>query len=182
MGERDVLISSGAVDLVNAESYLAAILGHELAHVLLGHGRESTNRNILQQRWLLLWTPILQFGVLLIKIGTSLSLFTPEAMLLKGSGNALLYPTTFLQSACNWLSCIQEAKADFVGVLLMAEAGYDTSAAITMLETLGNQKKQQLQTLIKNFGVENVPQRPRWTLTHPLVSPGLQSLVAVSLS
>lgn len=41
-----IFITSGLLNLLETDDELAAVLGHEFAHIILQHGRQSSNRNI----------------------------------------------------------------------------------------------------------------------------------------
>lgn len=105
---------------------IAQIMGHEISHALLGHGRERMSRAMATQGGL-------QLGSILT--GRDLSILGPVATV------ALTLPN----------SRDAESEADRYGIELAARAGYDPGAAISLWEkmaraTSGNQPPQFLST------------------------------------
>ena len=91
---------------------IAQIMGHEIAHALLGHGREQMSRAIAMQGGM-------QIGS--IVAGRDLSILAPVADV------ALTLPH----------SRASESEADRYGVELAARAGYDPRAAVRLWEKMG---------------------------------------------
>ena len=104
---------------------IAQIMGHEISHALLGHGRERMSRAIAMQGGM-------QLGSILA--GHDLSVLSPVADI------ALTLPN----------SREGESEADRYGIELAARAGYDPHAAITLWEKMsaasGNGPPQFLST------------------------------------
>lgn len=112
--------------LTDAE--IAAVTGHEMAHALREHSREKASRHIATQ------------GVLSIAVN-ALGLSGGQAQLVGLAGRlGLDLPH----------SRTQEAEADKIGIELMARAGYDPNAAITLWQKMqsagGNGVPQFLST------------------------------------
>lgn len=112
--------------LTDAE--IAAVMGHEMAHALREHSREKASRHIATQ------------GVLSIAVN-ALGLSGGQAQLVGLAGRlGLDLPH----------SRTQEAEADKIGIELMARAGYDPNAAITLWQKMqsagGNGVPQFLST------------------------------------
>lgn len=94
---------------------IAAIMGHEIAHALREHGRERMSQAYAQQMGL-------QIGGSLLGIGTG------QAQLIQQVATvAITLPH----------GRGQEAEADIVGLELMARAGYDPRAAVSLWEKMG---------------------------------------------
>lgn len=94
---------------------IAAIMGHEIAHALREHGRERMSQAYAQQ--------------------TGMSL-------LAALGNVKAENMALLQTAAQLGLTLphsrgQEAEADIVGLELMARAGYNPAAAISLWEKMG---------------------------------------------
>ena len=98
--------------LTLTDAEIAQIMGHEMSHALLGHGRERMSRAMATQGGL-------QLGSILT--GRDLSLLAPVADV------ALTLPN----------SRQAESEADRYGVELAARSGYDPHAAITLWEKMG---------------------------------------------
>ena len=90
---------------------IAQIMGHEIAHALLGHGRERMSRAIAMQGGM-------QIGSVLA--GRDLSILAPVADL------ALTLPH----------SRASESEADRYGIELAARAGFDPRAAVRLWEKM----------------------------------------------
>ncbi len=104
---------------------IGQIMGHEIAHALLGHGRERMSRAIAMQGGILLGSAV---------AGRDLSGFTPVADI------ALTLPN----------SREGETEADRYGIELAARAGFDPHAAVRLWEKMsaasGNGPPQFLST------------------------------------
>jgi len=108
----DIFISRGLVAMSNDPAEIAAVMAHELSHVLLQHRqqREVAARQVSQQ--IKDMEPLLH----------SQSLERIEA-------RGLMTLASFSRA--------QETEADLSGVRIMAQAGYDPFAAAHILKTLG---------------------------------------------
>ncbi len=117
-----VFIWTGLLDSTKSEAELAAILAHEISHVLAGHTDPDPNEEI---RKLFIGLGSLAAGIAVSTvagnptIGDSLGRITAGATQELASG-FLLYP----------YSRDNELEADRIGLLLMAQAKYDPQAAI----------------------------------------------------
>ena len=112
-----VAIFTGILKFTKTEAGLATVMAHEVAHALQRHGAERYSRGILEQ--------IGQIGAL---AGAAAGGIDPGlaigAMSAYGVGVAL--PN----------SREQETEADFIGLQLMAKAGYDPHEAIPFWERM----------------------------------------------
>jgi len=93
-----------------SDAEIAAIMGHEIAHALREHGRERMSEAIVQQIGL---TVLVGTGTVNPKYASALNALTTVAVALP-HGRA------------------QESEADDIGIELMARAGFDPSAAVTL--------------------------------------------------
>ncbi|MBI5631360.1 MAG: M48 family metallopeptidase [Elusimicrobia bacterium] len=112
---RQIVIFEGILPIAQDESGMAAILAHEVSHVLAHH-------------------PLEKAGAELRKI--ELSQYAPALMTVASGGNPLNYPTMdalysslFAMSVSLPLSRAQELEADFMSLTLLERAGYDPMAA-----------------------------------------------------
>ena len=106
-------IHTGVINkLALTDDEIAQIMGHEIAHALLGHGRERMSRAMAMQGGVLLGS---------IVAGQDLSALTPVADI------ALTLPN----------SRTGETEADRYGIELAARAGYDPRAAVRLWEKMG---------------------------------------------
>ena len=126
--------------LTDAE--IAAIMGHEMAHALREHSREKASRGVATQ------------GVLGIAV-SALGLSSGQAQLVGLAGQlGLDLPH----------SRTQEAEADKIGIELMARAGYDPNAAVTLWQKM------------QSAGGGSVPQ---FLSTHPSSANRISNLKAL---
>lgn len=133
---------------INNEHKLAAILAHEVAHVLAKHAAEDRSESALS--WLL-------FGPFLPIV--------PAALLIQELGVLLAIPliTYVALAMAQWRD--GESEADCIGMLLMTEAGFHPRGAVTVFRKLKalDEKSKQL-TLQRNT------QESGFLSTHPHVS------------
>ncbi|MBI1285382.1 MAG: M48 family metalloprotease [Thiobacillus sp.] len=108
-----------------SDDEIAQVMGHEIAHALLGHGRERMSRAMATQGGLMIGS---------IVVGQDLSVLAPVADI------ALTLPN----------SREGESEADRYGVELAARAGYDPHAAVSLWKKMsaadGNGPPQFLST------------------------------------
>lgn len=129
-----VAVYTGLLNITRDEDSLAIVIGHEAAHAIARHGAERMSQSL-----------ILELGLL----GASISLsdlepnerdFTIAAL---GVGATLGISLPFSRS--------HESEADYMGLLIAANAGYNPGAALGVWERM----KQEGQ------------QSPEWLSTHP---------------
>ncbi|SMQ74243.1 Putative Zn-dependent protease [Altererythrobacter xiamenensis] len=134
------------VALMDNEAELAAVLGHEVAHVAARH---SQRRQQAAQRN--------QIGGILGAIASSILLGNSEI------GNTL--SRTFLQGSqllTLKFSRSQELQADDLGIQYLDSAGYDPDAMGTVLASLAQQNALDAQLLGRGDA-----KLPEWASTHP---------------
>ena len=110
--EGEIFISRGLIAMSNDPAEIAAVMAHELAHVILRHRqqRDVAAQQVSQQ--IKDMEPLLQSQAL-------------ERIEARGRMTLASF------------SRAQESEADITGVRLMAQAGYDPFAAAHILKTLG---------------------------------------------
>lgn len=110
-----VLFYSGIIDRLNlTDAEIAAIMGHEMAHALREHTRESVSSSYATQ---------LGLGAL----ASGLGLTSAQAQLASMVGDVgISLPH----------SRLQEKEADLMGLELMARAGYDPKASISLWQKM----------------------------------------------
>lgn len=106
-------VYNGLLNVAVNQHQLAAVMAHEVGHVLASHSNErasqSTLRNVGLATAQVLGVSDATLGAL--DLGTQLGLFLP-------------------------FNRIQESEADGIGVLLMARAGFDPTQSITLWENM----------------------------------------------
>lgn len=133
------------VGLMNNEAELAAVLGHEVAHVAARH---SQRRQQAAQR-----------NSLLGAVGAILS-----GVLLGDTGLGNTLSKTFLQGSqllTLRFSRSQELQADDLGIQYLQSAGYDPRAMGTVLASLASQNALDARLQGRNASI------PEWASTHP---------------
>lgn len=113
-----VAVTTGLLDLVPSDDALAWIIGHELAHISLGHTERSVTAGSVLKG-------IVAVGVLL-----------PAQIVVPGSGQLL---GGLMQGVENRFNRDQERNADRLGIQYTRAAGYDPAAAVSVLDTLEKQ-------------------------------------------
>lgn len=104
---------------------LAAVLSHELSHILMEHPAEAVSIAMLQNA--LTWSlfPMLIGGF-----------FAPRLIL------TALTTYTSCKLLALYASRIREGEADYVAMLLMADAGFDPASTIRAWENMVNFKNR----------------------------------------
>ena len=110
----NIFVYEGLLKFVKNDDELAAVLGHEIAHVILRHGAEKISFAMLNQ----LTETLLLNSVSPSHRGLAARLYD------LGVNIAFLLP----------YSRKQEKEADIVGVLIAMRAGYNPEGAITLWE------------------------------------------------
>lgn len=111
-----IMVYSGLIDKLKlSDAELATVIGHEMAHALREHSREAMSRQRAEQVGLGLLSQV------------------------KGVGNVSLQIASALTDVTFNLphSRVQESEADRIGLELMARAGFDPQAALSLWEKMG---------------------------------------------
>jgi metalloendopeptidase OMA1, mitochondrial len=133
-----MVLFSGMAPYLKNEAGLAAVIAHEIAHVVARHGAER-----LSQQTALKGTLNLGRGVLADESG-KLTQKARLALAALGMGGAVGVILPY--------SRLHELEADKIGLIYMAKAGYDPTAALQLWERMSQIKK---------------PPIPVWLSTHP---------------
>jgi predicted Zn-dependent protease len=140
-----IAVYTGLLSVVQNDAELAAVLSHEVAHALARHSAERLS----DQRAATVATAAVAVAAVVAGArsgaspGTSAALGVAALAAGAGISYGVLMP----------MSRKQESEADHIGLVLMAEAGYDPHAAITLWERLGLLSKSQ--------------SGPQWVSSHP---------------
>jgi predicted Zn-dependent protease len=117
-----IAVYTGILPVTGHEQGLAVVLGHEVAHAIAHHGRERMSHMLL-----------VQLG------GAGLSIATREQPELT---RQLLFAAYGLGAQVGFLlpySRTHELEADRIGLILMAQAGYDPREAVTLWQRMEEQ-------------------------------------------
>jgi predicted Zn-dependent protease len=139
-----VAVFTGILKVTKTEAGLATVMGHEVAHALQRHGAERMSRSVLEQ--------IAQLGAL---AGAATGAVNPG--LVQGALGA--YGVGFSLP----FNRKQESEADYVGLQLMAKAGYDPREAVPFWERMSGCPRQMIGKLCfrSNQAI------PEFLSTHP---------------
>lgn len=118
-------VYSGLFRYARSEHQLAAVIGHEVAHVLSGHSNEGASRDTLKGIGMVLGQIAgLPAGTLnAIDLATDLGLFLP-------------------------FNRAQESEADKYGLMLMARAGFDPEESIVLWRNMSAQDGLRVPEII----------------------------------
>ncbi len=141
-----IAVNTGLLAVVQSDAELAAVVGHEVAHALARHAAERLSDQ--RAATVALTAATVALAVLGARSGSTspgTSAAISVAALAAGAGvnYGILLP----------MSRKHELEADHIGLVLMAMAGYDPHAAITLWKRLASLNKGQ--------------KGPQWLSTHP---------------
>ncbi len=140
-------VNTGLFKVAKNDDQLATVIGHEVAHAIARHGAERMSQGQLAQ-----------MGGAAVALGTGSQTYVGAYAMLAQFGFMLPNSRT------------QESEADHIGLIYMAEAGYDPRAAVD---------------LWRNMEAAGAGGQLEWMSTHP--SPGnrikrLQELMPEALA
>jgi predicted Zn-dependent protease len=139
-----VAVYTGILRFTQTETGLATVMGHEVAHALQRHGAERMSRGILEQ--------IAQVGAM---AGAASGAIDPGVMQGLQSAYGVGVSLPFNRK--------QESEADFIGLRLMAQAGYDPREAVPFWERMSGCPKQ----FIGKLCFKSATAIPEFLSTHP---------------
>ena len=122
-----VFVYTGLFKYAANEAELAAVIGHEVAHALRSHGVKGAAR---KQRAGLVGA-LLQIGMGVAGVNKQTAKSINQAY---GQGATMGYIRPYSRQ--------NETAADSIGLMLMAEAGYDPRAALSFWKKFGKQGRQ----------------------------------------
>ncbi|MDD5228788.1 MAG: M48 family metallopeptidase [Methylococcales bacterium] len=115
-------VHTGMMQLVDNQDQLAAVLGHEVGHVLARHSNERASQETLVQQ-----------GMSIIK-QTS---YGQNPLIMAGLGLGAQYGVLMPYSRTH------ESEADIIGVDLMAKAGFDPTQSVTLWQKMEQASQNQ---------------------------------------
>ena len=137
-------VYTGLLKVADTPDKLAAVIGHEIAHVIEEHGNERMSRSTLVNIGLEITATALSAR----SVGEQQTIMAALGI---GAQVGLQLP----------FSRDHELEADLVGLQLMAQAGFDPQAAITLWQNVAEKQAQR---------------SPEWLSTHPLPSTRIEAL------
>jgi predicted Zn-dependent protease len=124
-------VYTGLLDVAENQQQLAAVLAHEVAHVLADHGNERISTAFATQSGLELVSAV---------SGTGNSGTGQQVMALLGLGAQVGVLLPFSRA--------QESEADVLGLRLMARAGFDPEGAVALWRNMSRQSNGQPPELL----------------------------------
>lgn len=134
---RKIGVYTGLLKVANTQDQLAAVIGHEVGHVLARHGNERVSQSTAAQ--------VTQASVAAAVQSADMTSETGQ-MIMAGLGVGTQYGVLLPFSRAH------ETEADTIGIDLMAQAGFDPRASVVLWERMGG-------------GGGQAP--PEWASTHP---------------
>ena len=114
-----IAVYTGIFPEAKNENGLAAIMGHEVVHALARHGAERTSQRLAADLSMQITSQALGMS----RMGSSLAM--------QALGVGILLP----------FSRSHESEADYIGLLLAAEAGYDPREAVLLWQRMAEASK-----------------------------------------
>lgn len=139
-----VAVFTGILKITQSEAGLATVMGHEVAHALQRHGAERMSRSVLDQ--------IVQLGAMGAAAAGAV-----DPSVIQGVSSA--YGVGVVLP----FSRKQESEADFIGLRLMAQAGYDPGEAVPFWERMSGCPRKLIGTLC----FRSAASIPEFLSTHP---------------
>ncbi|MGZ8384714.1 MAG: M48 family metalloprotease [Nitrospira sp.] len=115
-------VYTGIFPMAKTEAGLAAVMGHEVVHALARHGAERMSQGQLTNT-------LLQVAGAAIGLGGGNPMLGQATMAALGAGAQVGVLLPFSRK--------HESEADYVGILLAADAGYDPRESVTLWERMG---------------------------------------------
>jgi len=117
---RKIGVHSGLLAVATDQHQLATVLGHEVGHVIARHSNERVSQAQLAQA-----------GMILASVAAQASDMTPEQMQLLGLLGVGVQVGVLLP-----FSRVHESEADLIGLDLMAKAGFEPAASVTLWQNM----------------------------------------------
>jgi metalloendopeptidase OMA1, mitochondrial len=116
-----IVIYDGLLEVANTEAMLAAVIGHEMGHVIAQHNAERKSQRLLAD---------VGVRVAILAAAASKPRYAPLA--------ATIAPVVATYGFLLPFNREHELEADRIGMTLMAKAGYDPSAAVQFWENMAS--------------------------------------------
>jgi predicted Zn-dependent protease len=119
-----VVVYTGIMPVAKDDAGLAVILGHEIAHAVVGHGNERMSQSL-----------IAQMGGMALSEALANKPAETRDLFLKAYGAGTQFGVLLPYSR------LHESEADHLGLIFMAMAGYDPHTAIDFWQRMAKQAK-----------------------------------------
>lgn len=121
-----IAVYTGIFPVARTEAGLAAVLGHEVVHALARHGAERMSQGQLTNA-------ALQVAEAAAGVSGGGGMVSQAAMAALGAGAQVGVLLPFSRK--------HESEADYIGILLAADAGYDPRESVSLWERMGQLSK-----------------------------------------
>lgn len=118
-------VHTGLLNVAKTPDQLAAVIGHEIGHVIAQHGNARVSESLIAQGGLQILSAVLA------------ERSTRYNLLMAGLGLGAQYGILMPHSRS------QETEADIIGLELMAESGFDPQASIALWKNMAETGKAQ---------------------------------------
>lgn len=139
------------------EDGVAFVLSHEIGHVLAGHTVEDKSREILVQLSMPAWPAIVSMGRMVSRSKIFLGVYV----------GSIVFGFMVLDS---WLGRNRESEADYVGLYIMSQAGYDTRRAVNFFVKLDSRRREIVDFYRSHGHNTTLEEPPAPWHTHPKAS------------
>ena len=129
-----VVLTRGLLELINDESELAALLAHEMAHVIAGHAMQSMEESEVS-----------------IKADSAFDLLEKETSSLEAEEDLIAITNRAVSIATSPKLDEQEFEADRMAILYLARSGYDLNGLTRMLHTMMNEHERNIDIFDLNY-------------------------------
>lgn len=143
-----VFVFSGILGVAGNDDGLATVLAHEIAHNVADHIGERLSQSF-------------GYSLLLYPLIALAAMVGPIGVYLMGSFGSMFLETAFGMP----MSRKQESEADYIGLMMMAEACYDPKQAINFWQRM-EMMERRTEMMNRGMGVES-ERVPEWMSTHP---------------
>lgn len=118
-------VMTGILKAAQNQDQLAAVIGHEIAHVTARHANERASRGSFSHVGV-------QVAAVLLGGGNQGATYTAYEALQAGAALGIMLP----------FSRSQESEADVIGLEYMAKAGFDPRASVPLWQNMGQEAEQ----------------------------------------
>ncbi|MGY8796319.1 MAG: M48 family metallopeptidase [Woeseiales bacterium] len=151
-----IVVKSGILSVAKNQHQLAAVMGHEVAHVTANHANERATRSDLSQ-----------FGIEVLArvlVGDRTNYYSRNYDPNMASGIYGAASTFGQMGLLNPFSRMQESEADDIGLLYMARAGFDPRESVTLWQNMN--------------ASSDTSKIPEFLSTHPSGESRIESMVS----
>ena len=144
-----IAVYTGIFPYAKNEAGLAAVLGHEVTHALARHGAERMSQGVLAQVGM-------AAASIALGVGGASPVTSEAAMAALGLGTQVGVLLPFSRK--------HESEADYIGILLAADAGYDPEEAVHLwerMESAGGKQPAEFMSTHPSHGTR-IKQLQEW--------------------